>query len=43
MTKKLLHAVGVEDVAAAQSDAGLLSKLAREADAAQLAFSGALE
>ena len=41
--KKLLHAVGVEDVAAAQSDAGLLSKLAREADAAQLAFSGALE
>ena len=43
MTKQLLHAVGMEDMAAAQSDAGLLSKLTREADAAQLIFSSALE
>ena len=43
VTKQHLHAVGVEDVAAAQSDAGLLSELAREADAAQLALSSALE
>ena len=43
VTKQHLHTVGVEDVAASQSHAGLLAELTREADAAQLAFSSALE